>query len=67
MMSTNPPVPTPLSPLELRKLPQDERESILSAQAELAAPLYRSLTELSEFEAFSEDDLHVDSSDTETR
>ena len=55
------------SPAELRKLPAAEREAILAAQAEHAEALYRNDTELTDFDAFGEEDLHVDSSNTESR
>ena len=55
------------SPTELRKLPAIEREAILSAQAAHAEALYRNDAELTDFEAFGEEDLHVDSSNTESK
>ena len=48
-----------LSASELRKLPPDERAAILEAQAALAEEHYRRDRELTDFEAFAEDDLHV--------
>jgi hypothetical protein len=51
-----------LSPAELRKLPEDERNAILEAQAALAEVVYRTDPTLTDFEAFGEDDLHGDSS-----
>jgi hypothetical protein len=59
--------PQKLSPTELRKLPPEVREAILAQQAERAATLYRSTPELTDFEAFGENDLHIDSSSTEAR
>jgi len=50
---------------ELRQLPAEERDAILAAAAKLAEPLYRSDPDLTDFEAFGEDDLHVSSSDSE--
>ena len=52
---------------ELRKLPPAERDAILERAAELAESDYRTDKELTAFEAFSGEDLHVDSSNTETR
>jgi len=52
---------------ELRRLPAHEREVVLQAAAEQAEAEYRTNPELTAFEAFGEDDLHVDSASTETR
>ena len=52
---------------ELRKLPPDERDAILQAAAALAEADYRDDPELTAFEAFGKDDLHVDSSSAEPR
>ena len=52
---------------ELLKLPLAQREAILAEQAARAAADYASDPELTAFDAFGEDDLHVDSSDTQTR
>lgn len=52
---------------ELRKLPTEQRDAILAAAAELMEEEYRTDPNLTAFEAFGEDDLHVDSSDTEPR
>jgi hypothetical protein len=49
-----------LSASQLRKLPLDEREAILRAQAALAEEHYRNNPELTVFEAFDEVDLHGD-------
>ena len=54
-----------LSISELRKLPLKERNAILEAQAALAEPIYRSDRQLTDFEAFGEDDLHGESSSAE--
>ena len=43
---------------ELRKLPPDQRHAILAAAAALAESDYRTNTQLTDFEAFGEDDLH---------
>ncbi len=55
-----------ISASQLRKLPVEERNAILAAQATLAEPIYRSDKRLTDFEAFGEDDLHGESSSTET-
>ena len=47
-----------LSAVDLRKLPADERSAILGAQAALAADLYRGDRQLTDFEAFGEEDPH---------
>lgn len=52
---------------ELRKLPPAERAVILQEAAALAEADYRDDVSLTAFEAFGEDDLHVDSSNTESR
>ncbi len=51
---------------ELRRLPAEQRDAILAAAA-LAAEEYRNDPALTAFEAFGEGDLHVHSSDTESR
>jgi len=53
--------------MELRKLPPAERDAILAEQAAALEDEYRNNPELTGFEAFGAEDLHVDSSDTETR
>jgi hypothetical protein len=50
-----------LTASQLRKLPVEERNAILAAQATLAEPIYRSDKRLTDFEAFGEDDLHGES------
>jgi hypothetical protein len=55
-----------LSASQLRKLPVEERNAILAAQAAIAEPIYRGDKRLTDFEAFGEDDLHGESSSTET-
>jgi adenylate kinase len=52
---------------ELRKLPPSERSGILQEQAKRAAKYYRHDPELTDFEAFGEEDLYVDSADAEAR
>ena len=52
---------------ELRKLPPAQRDAILEAAAALAEEDYRNDSQLTAFEAFGKDDLHGDSSNTETR
>lgn len=50
---------------ELRQLSAEERNAILEAAAERAEEDYRTDRELTAFDAFGEEDLHVRSSDTE--
>jgi hypothetical protein len=50
---------------ELRKSPPAARDAILDAAAALAEAEYRTNKELTAFEAFGEDDLHVHSSSAE--
>jgi hypothetical protein len=52
---------------ELRALPAAERDALLEAAAERAERDYREDPSLTDFKAFGKDDLHVDSSNTETR
>jgi hypothetical protein len=52
---------------DLRKLPPAERDVILQAAAALAEKEYRTIPELTAFEAFGKDDLYGDSADTQTR
>jgi hypothetical protein len=52
---------------ELRRLPATERDAILCAAAGRAEDLYRNDKDLTDFNAFGEDDLHGDSSNTEAR
>ena len=54
-----------LSVSELRKLPLEERNAILEAQAALAEPIYRHDPRVTDFEAFGENDLHGESSSAE--
>jgi len=46
---------------ELRKLPAEQRDAILEAAAAWAAELYHNDPELTDFEAFGEDDLYGES------
>jgi hypothetical protein len=46
---------------ELRKLPAEQRNAILEAAAALAEDLYRANPELTDFEAFGDDDLYGES------
>ena len=52
---------------ELRKLPAEQRDAILEAAATQAAEDNCKDRQLTAFEAFGKEDLHVDSSATETR
>jgi hypothetical protein len=52
-----------MSPSELRKMPREQRQSILAAAAELAEEDYRSDKELTGFDAFSEEERNDDDSD----
>jgi hypothetical protein len=52
---------------ELRNLPPSDRDAIMAAAAALAEDEYRNNSELTAFEAFGKDDLHGDSSNTQTR
>lgn len=61
------PQPTQWTAAELLRLPLAERERILTEQAALAEADYASDPELTAFDAYGEDDLHVDSSDAQTR
>ena len=49
---------------ELRQLPPAERDVILAQQAAALADEYRNNSELTAFEAFGNEDLYVDSSDS---
>jgi hypothetical protein len=46
---------------ELRKLPAEQRDAILAAAAALAEALYRNDPELTDCEAFGEEDLYGES------
>jgi hypothetical protein len=53
-----------MTPGELRKLPREQRQAVLAAAAELAEEDYRSDKELTAFEAFSEEELDDDETDS---
>jgi hypothetical protein len=55
---------TRLTPGELRRLPREQRQAILAAAAEMAEQDYLSDKELTGFEAFSEEELNDDESDS---
>ncbi|WIG59423.1 MAG: hypothetical protein OJF49_002170 [Ktedonobacterales bacterium] len=57
---TTPAPPRRYTALELMKLPLAERHRILEEAAEEAAEEYRTNPELTDFEAFGEDDLYDD-------
>jgi len=68
--ATTPEISSPVSrlgPRELRRMPAAEREVILIAAARQAESEYRTNSNLTAFEAFSKDDLHGESADTQTR
>jgi hypothetical protein len=52
---------------ELRKLNPAERDAILAEQAAALEADYRNDPELTDFEAFGDEDLYVDSSDSPAR
>src|SRR4051794_21173913 len=52
---------------ELRKLAPAERDAILAEQAAALADDYRNDRELTAFEAFGDEDLYVDSPDSDAR
>ncbi len=72
-LQATPSGPSSLSPgkrwtaAELRRLAPAQRDAILAEQAAILADEYRNNPELTAFEAFGDEDLYVDSSDTETR
>ena len=53
-----------LTPAELRRMPREQRQAVLAAAAEMAEQDYRSDKELTGFEAFSEEELDDDESDS---
>lgn len=65
-LQSAPAAPGPVAPdrlwtaAELRKLPPAERDAILSRQAAALADDYRNDPALTDFEAFSDEDLYVD-------
>jgi hypothetical protein len=56
--------PVCLTPGELRKMPREQRQATLAAAAAIAEQDYRSDKDLTGFEAFSEEDLDDDESDS---
>jgi hypothetical protein len=52
------------TPAELRRMPREQRQVILAAAAELAEQDYRLDKELTGFEAFGEEELYADESDS---
>src|SRR5438128_2428634 len=56
--------PARLTPAELRRMPREQRQVILAAAAELAEQDYHSDKELTGFEAFAEEELDDDDSDS---
>jgi hypothetical protein len=56
---------THLSPRELRTMPREQRQAILATAAELAEQDYRTDKELTGFEAFSEEELNDDESNSQ--
>ena len=57
----------PWTAAELRQLPAPERDAILAAAADAAAPEYEGDASLTAFEAFGNNDLHADSTDARSR
>lgn len=57
--------PAYLTPGELRKLPREERQAVLAAAAVLAEADYRDDKELTGFDAFSEEE--IDGEESESR
>lgn len=57
----NTPLSTPqrecLSPAELRRLPPAERDAVLAEAARLAEQDYRTIAELTDFEAFALEEM----------
>ena len=56
--------PPRLTPGELRRMPREQRQAILAAAAEMAEQDYGSDQELTGFEAFSEEELDDDESES---
>lgn len=52
------------TPSYFRRLPRNQRDSILKAAAEKVADLYAADEELADFEAFGQEDLYVDSAES---
>jgi hypothetical protein len=59
-----PAVAARVTPSELRKMPREQRQAILAAAAEIAEEDYRSDKDLTGFDAFSQEDLNDDESDS---
>ncbi|MCE9529686.1 MAG: hypothetical protein K8T89_00875 [Planctomycetes bacterium] len=55
--------PIRITPGELRRLPREERQTILAAAAKLAEQDYRDDKELAGFDAFSEEEFDADETD----
>jgi pSer/pThr/pTyr-binding forkhead associated (FHA) protein len=53
-----------VTPGELRKMPREQRQAILAAAAEMAVQDYKNDKELTGFDAFSEEELNDDESDS---
>jgi hypothetical protein len=53
-----------LTPGDLRSMPREQRQAILAAAAEIAVEDYKSDRELTGFDAFSEEELDDDESDS---
>jgi len=56
----------PWTPAELRRLPANERDAILSAAAASAQQDYQTDPQLTAFNAFGQEDIHGHSSGTTT-
>ena len=55
---------TRLTPSELRKMPRERRQAVLAAAAEMAEQDYRDEKELTAFNAFGEEELDGDESES---
>jgi hypothetical protein len=65
LAATAAPSPPPrLTPGELRRMPREHRQAILAAAAEMAEQDYRSDKALTGFEAFAEEEVDDDESDS---
>jgi hypothetical protein len=53
-----------LTPGELRRMPREQRQAVLAAAAEMAEQDYHSEKELTGFEAFRDEELDDDESDS---
>lgn len=63
LQSVRPVAPAHFTPGELRKLPREERQTILAAAAKIAEQDYRDDKELTGFDAFSEEEVDADETD----